>query len=292
VLIGETGWPAKGRRRAGARPGRVAEARYLRSFAREAGSRGWNYNIIEAIDQPWKRRLEGTAGGAWGVLDADLRPKFAFSGPVAERDSMRTFALLSSAGALLFLLAARRRRRLGEVIAALAAGAWSGAILCMAWEYGVDACRDMGEWLFLGGAAFMGTALVLRAHAGRHPFPRAARPLLERRGFGGRAWKNMPFFLLLFALALIALLLCADPRYRDFPLWLSLPLPSLLALQCARLRQASLEERLLGSLILVFGLLRGALEATNPEALAWATVCLAWGSVAFSPAPHPPPREP
>jgi glucan 1,3-beta-glucosidase len=30
-------------------------------------------NVIEAFDQPWKRRLEGTVGGHWGLFDAYSR---------------------------------------------------------------------------------------------------------------------------------------------------------------------------------------------------------------------------
>ena len=38
----------------------------------------FNVNIIEAFDQPWKRALEGTVGGHWGLFDAATRaPKFA-----------------------------------------------------------------------------------------------------------------------------------------------------------------------------------------------------------------------
>jgi glucan 1,3-beta-glucosidase len=286
VLIGETGWPGTGRQRAGARPGRVAQAHYLRGFVREANAHGWNYNIIEAIDQPWKRHLEGTVGGAWGVLDAELRPKFAFSGPVAERDSLRGFALFSGLGALACLLAClpRLRRRPGILPTALVVGTWLGGCLCMIWEYGSDACRSAGEWGLLGSAALVGTTLVLQMLLGRHPFPRAMRPLLERCGRKRRACANLPLLGLLFALAFAALLLCADPRYRDFPLWPTLlPLPALLALQLARARQSDLEESLLGGLILLFGLLRGILEITNPEALLWAMLCLAWGAGTLQP---------
>jgi glucan 1,3-beta-glucosidase len=34
---------------------------------------------VEAFDQPWKRLLEGTVGGYWGVYDDKRRePKFSF----------------------------------------------------------------------------------------------------------------------------------------------------------------------------------------------------------------------
>ena len=38
-------------------------------FAARAAAAGIRYNLIEAIDQPWKRPPEGTVGGYWGILD-------------------------------------------------------------------------------------------------------------------------------------------------------------------------------------------------------------------------------
>lgn len=157
----------------------------------------------------------------------------------------------------------------------LVVGAWLGGVLCLIWEHALDACRNAGEWGLYGGLALMGAGFVVSC--GRRCSPCAHG--------NGKAPPGLPAktaFLLLFALALVALLLCADPRYRDFPLWLFLmPLPTLMALQCAHLRQSHLEENVLCGLILLFGLARGALEATNPEALAWASICLAWGSPAI-----------
>ena len=90
ILIGETGWPSAGRQREESKPSRVNQARYIREFVHRAHAEGWDYNLIEAIDQPWKRRLEGTVGGFWGMLDADsLEPKFPLAGTVAERHSER-----------------------------------------------------------------------------------------------------------------------------------------------------------------------------------------------------------
>lgn len=93
VMIGETGWPSAGRQREVSQPSRINQARYIREFVRRAHDEGWDYNLIEAIDQPWKRRLEGTVGGYWGILDSNLTPKFPLTGPVAERDSYMQPAL-------------------------------------------------------------------------------------------------------------------------------------------------------------------------------------------------------
>lgn len=63
IEIGEVGWPSAGRTRARAVPSRVDQARFVRGLAAEAEAIGMPYNVIEAIDQPWKRSLEGTVGG-------------------------------------------------------------------------------------------------------------------------------------------------------------------------------------------------------------------------------------
>src|SRR5690606_24851888 len=85
ILIGETGWPSAGRHRNGAAPGLLNQARYIREFLQAAEQNQWRYNLIEAFDQPWKRVLEGTVGGHWGLYDSAQQPKFPLTEPVAER---------------------------------------------------------------------------------------------------------------------------------------------------------------------------------------------------------------
>lgn len=110
VLIGETGWPSAGRQRQASRPALVNQARYIREFVHQAHARGWDYNLIEAIDQPWKRALEGTVGGFWGMLDAStLAPKFALAGPVAERTNLAGLIVGALVGALSGLILGTRR---------------------------------------------------------------------------------------------------------------------------------------------------------------------------------------
>ena len=99
VFIGEAGWPSRGRRREGAVPSRVNQARFVRELANAAAAHGLRYNVIEGFDQPWKRRLEGTVGGFWGVLDADGREKFPLRGAVAEDPDWRRGLLASELGA-------------------------------------------------------------------------------------------------------------------------------------------------------------------------------------------------
>src|SRR3954466_1294251 len=73
ILIGETGWPSEGRMREGALPSRTNQARVVSEILDLAKREGFRVNLIEAYDQPWKRQLEGTVGGYWGLIDAVQR---------------------------------------------------------------------------------------------------------------------------------------------------------------------------------------------------------------------------
>ncbi len=78
VLIGEVGWPSAGRMREGALPSPVNQARVILDVLALSKREHFNVNVIEAFDQPWKRALEGTVGGHWGLLKAATRvPKFS-----------------------------------------------------------------------------------------------------------------------------------------------------------------------------------------------------------------------
>src|SRR5262249_1768716 len=56
----------------------------------------------EAIDQPWKRRFEGTVGGYWGLIAADGKTvKFAWGEPVSNHPAWR----LQAAGGVAFAAA-------------------------------------------------------------------------------------------------------------------------------------------------------------------------------------------
>ncbi len=73
ILIGETGWPSAGRMREGALPSRTNQARVVSEILDLAKREGFRVNLIEAYDQPWKRKLEGTVGGYWGLFDSIKR---------------------------------------------------------------------------------------------------------------------------------------------------------------------------------------------------------------------------
>jgi exo-beta-1,3-glucanase (GH17 family) len=81
VLIGEFGWPSAGRMREGARPSRSNQARAIAETLALARRKNFRINVIEAFDQPWKRWLEGSVGGQWGIFRRATEPlKFSLTG--------------------------------------------------------------------------------------------------------------------------------------------------------------------------------------------------------------------
>lgn len=273
ILIGETGWPSEGRQREGARPGIVEQARFVRTFIRHAHDQGWDYNFIEAIDQPWKRLSEGTVGGYWGMLNTDLQPKFPLQGPIQERKSALPYLLAALLGAFgCGALARNAGKRSWRWLTWMTAGAWAGGMLWLSYEHALVAYRNPLEWGALSAVVLTGAGLVLRLAMHRD------EGLIT--GFA-TSWQLQPStrlipalrMLVLFGAAVGALLLLADPRYRDFPYTLyALPLFALLTLR--GLSVSGREEKICAALIAICGIGRWLMEPMNPQAQAWALLCV------------------
>jgi exo-beta-1,3-glucanase (GH17 family)/cellulose synthase/poly-beta-1,6-N-acetylglucosamine synthase-like glycosyltransferase len=84
IVIAEFGWPSAGYNLQNAMPGPFQQAVTLRNFVSRAEAIGMEYNIVEAIDQPWKY-FEGGVGPYWGIFNAAREPKFAWSGPIVDQ---------------------------------------------------------------------------------------------------------------------------------------------------------------------------------------------------------------
>lgn len=247
ILIGEVGWPSRGRQREDAAPGLVNQARFLREFVAWAHDAGVKYNLIEAFDQPWKRNQEGTVGGYWGQFDAAGRAKFPLTGPIVEDEHWRRGFHGAAAGAVLFLLAGLatpRRRHPGGLLILLLAGGLAGAVAMLQWRYFAAANRSSTEWIATVVLALMSwgiylrlIATVARREVGTLPVPAGLAELLGTLGGGSGKLRGRERVLgllrfgLLLALAWHLLGLAFDPRYRDFPLSMfALPVVALLLL--------------------------------------------------------------
>jgi exo-beta-1,3-glucanase (GH17 family) len=98
IMIGEVGWPSAGRMRGGALPSPANQALVLSGVVAAAKAEGWKVNLIEAFNQPWKRMLEGTPGGYWGLFDdATREPKFHWGEAVSNHPEWRLEAGLGIA---------------------------------------------------------------------------------------------------------------------------------------------------------------------------------------------------
>lgn len=80
ITIGEFGWPSRGYNNKEAIPSPENQARIIRDFLVMADQEKWNYNIVEAFDQPWKGTEEGSVGPYWGIFDAKRELKFSLAG--------------------------------------------------------------------------------------------------------------------------------------------------------------------------------------------------------------------
>ena len=264
ILIGETGWPSVGRQRSESKPSVINQARYVREFLEKAQEKQWQYNIIEAIDQPWKRVLEGTVGGYWGIMTADLMPKFSLTGPVAERHDWWPLILIATIGALLFLSMALflKEQRIFALAGLTALGAVGSLTTYLVYEYLITASRDWVEWLALGGLAGLGTLMILM-----QPWRISRECMFVRKG--------MQFIALLFLYAALVsgYLIYFDGRYRDFPIVL-FALPAwLMAMSCfVRPRATYLcwfTHALPSALVVMFAALCFEKEVENSAALIW-----------------------
>ena len=157
IVIAEFGWPSAGYNYHNAYPGRLEQAAVMRDFVSRAHALGISYNIVEAIDQPWKT-FEGGVGPYWGLLNAAREPKFEWTGPISNPDHWRIGGIALLLSVLLSLpILAMTAVTLGQAMLLAAganvAGAWFAALFAF-WN---------GHY-FVPGAAFalaLGTVLLI-----------------------------------------------------------------------------------------------------------------------------------
>jgi glucan 1,3-beta-glucosidase len=229
IFVGEFGWPSAGRMRAGALPSPVNQARIIHEVLALAKRENYRINLIEAYDQPWKRQLEGTVGGHWGLYDAYRRqPKFALGGAVANNPHWRWQAVGGVAlAAMVFLLAFSRGKGSGAA-AGVQLRIAATAIVCgtlVGWTIANVPLESLtaGDWLRSLAWVAVGLASPLLAAAavptGTNP-PSFAR-VLGRSGLSPRDGLQWWLGVVLIATAVLAVAsalgLVFDPRYRDFP---------------------------------------------------------------------------
>ncbi len=206
ILIGEAGWPTNGRTRGPAVPSIPNAAEYVRTLAAVSAREGFDYNVVEAFDQPWKSRMEGTVGANWGVLNIDREAKFGLSGPVGPMPDWGHRALggllLGSLAGFVFI------RRSKGALAAVGVAALAQVLGGCISQTGFEAwARSYFTWQDFWAATKLAAVavyawIILRASVNLAP---------------SGLTRVVPF---LFALAAViwSALLTFDGRYRDIPI--------------------------------------------------------------------------
>lgn len=228
ILIGEVGWPSAGRMREGALPSRSNQARVLEEVMARARAKNYRVNLIEAFDQPWKRFLEGTVGGYWGLFGSTARePKFAWGKPVSDHPWWPwQLAFGVALTAVVFAAATRAgglHKKAPTRVAAGVAGIALVAGVMAPWALENVIVESLGPGGFLRGAAFMAAALAAPVTAAMVLSTNQRVPLFAQVLGGGRS--ASPLTAQLSGIALTATTVLAvqtalglvfDPRYRDF----------------------------------------------------------------------------
>jgi exo-beta-1,3-glucanase (GH17 family) len=169
VLIGETGWPSKGRMRDEALPSRTNQARFLSDILDRAKQENFRVILFEAYDGPWKRQWEGTVGGYWGLFDGmDRKLKYP---PGAAISNYPFWKLQLGCGLALSISTfgaawlTRRRRplppRLISWVAVAVSATVSGILLGVSIDNMLYESYGFGDWLVRGLLMAAGIAAPL-----------------------------------------------------------------------------------------------------------------------------------
>ncbi len=155
IVIAEFGWPSAGYNLRNAVPGPFEQASVLRNFVARAEAIGMDYNIVEAIDQPWKF-FEGGVGPYWGILNAAREPKFSWTGPIVNPDYWKLATVAVLVGILMSLPILRLAQpsvlqALTLSAAANGVGAWAATVFAY-WA---------GHYFVFGSAFALTLGLIL-----------------------------------------------------------------------------------------------------------------------------------
>ncbi len=185
-------------------------------------------NVIEAFDQPWKRALEGTVGGHWGLIDDARHTKFEWGAAVSNHPLWK----LQAAGGIVFAtvifgVAMFARRDWSTPLSlwlVVTANALAGGVT-IGWTVANVPIESLGLDGWTRSLAFTAVALIsapaLSAAAMRGtPLPRLSAllgPADERSGDGLTRLVGAILIAALLLAVMVALGLVFDPRYKDIP---------------------------------------------------------------------------
>ncbi|WJR76744.1 glycosyl hydrolase family 17 protein [Bradyrhizobium sp. NP1] len=232
ILIGETGWPSRGRMRKSAVPSRINQARFTSEVLDLARREDFRVNLFEAYDEPWKRQWEGTVGAHWGLFDAGTRGlKYSPGLAVSNYPFWKVQLVAGLAFGISVFVAAWLTLRL-RLLAAGVAARWlavatsatvGGILLGLSAEKMLCESYGFAGWLVQGLLLAVGIAapfLCSNALMSGRPLP----TLLEWFGPSDGRTRSLPTRILGFMFTVTTLVaaetafvLVFDPRSRDFP---------------------------------------------------------------------------
>src|SRR6202140_932124 len=231
ILIGETGWPSAGRMREGALPSRTNQARVVSEILDLAKRENFRVNLIEAYDQPWKRQLEGSVGGYWGLFNSPQRalkhaPGFAISNfPYWKLQMAGGMALSFCVFGAAWLTLRRRpwKPRLASWIAVGISATTAGILLGIATDKMFYESYGIGGWL--GWGALLTAAIASPLLCANALMSGRSLPTFLELGGPRDARAGSVLTMGLGAALVVTTLIGAetalgfvfDPRYRDFP---------------------------------------------------------------------------
>lgn len=243
-------------------------------------------------------------GGNWGVFDSDGQAKFPATGPVAE-DPYWYLGWLGAVIGLAAALGLSRRWQLTERLSqvqVMALGAATGGLVVAQLRYGMVWNRNPLEWgatVLLGAASLVlmfRVAQLLALGRSDRPVGQGASSLVglavpsfntlwrrRRAHFDALDWLGVCRSFLLFAAAIMTLLLVFDARYRGFPTVLyMLPLLGLAMARLAGLRLAgAVEERVLAAVCVLGSIAFVFIEGfANGQSLTFGATVVALAAVA------------
>jgi exo-beta-1,3-glucanase (GH17 family) len=285
IVIGETGWPSRGRQRRDAVPSRINEATFLRAFIELSQQRHFDYNLFEAFDEDWKYEDEGIAGANWGILNADRTPKIPVSGPLREDPVWALHAGFSILCGLLLsaLVIGSEGRPTQPQDFALAMAL--GTALGLAQADAAPVLYNAHVWLAFivnfAGQILLAGLFMLRLSGAVAPAmqrtgadaTRRVRNALLLRFEGPDGLFEDVAFIFAWTAAIEQILLVFDPRYREFPVG-SFAVPIVIAahrLVTSRLAKTRGREEAVVALTLCVGAVASVVQegVLNGQSIMW-----------------------
>ena len=225
ILIGETGWPSEGRMREDALPSKINQAIFIREFVKLADKNGWDYNIIEAFDQPWKRVSEGAVGGFWGLFDKDRADKGVLNAEVSNFSNYKILMFGSIAFILFFsILLKNQEISRKNLILFYLFNTLFAILFALGLEQYRVTTRDIWEatWAALVVCVHLSLYYLTLAYIAqdRAAYVTKVKDVLSQKTRGVDSSLMLLFYISSILIAILNLSLAFDGRYRNFEVYM------------------------------------------------------------------------